>query len=253
MLAYLSLDEIKDFRVFTPTLNLTTQRYVWTDRKISEVVTPMAPGFLNLKRLFKIKEIKYRLKWKRQTLPSFAFTTGLHEASASGDDFEVVNTNFLQFLGAHAAEAVSLPNGDLPAAPEKITKASLIAGLFALVDILILFKDNSDFMTVWPLTNFTETDVRRSSNYIAANGNASMTDQPVFSGVRHGANSGANAFRALFVKGEFLGPVPNTDLTAETSNPALYSAFDGTSHYDMDVTGNLIVYYREFWQFIYEP
>lgn len=253
MLAYLSLDQIKDFRVFTPTFNPGTERYEWTNLKISEVVTPMAPGFLDLKRIFKIQEIKYRLKWKRQTLPSFAFTTGMHEASASGDDFEVVNPNFLQFLGAHAAEAVSLPNEVLPAAPEKITKASLIAGLFASADILILFKDNSDFMTVWPLTNFSETDVRRSSSYIASSGNVSMTEQPVFSGVRHGANSGTNAFRALFVKGNFEGPVPNTDIAAEASNPALYSAFDSMSHYDVDVTGNLIVYYREFWQFIYEP
>jgi hypothetical protein len=259
MLPFLSYDQIKDFKVSRPTFDAGTERYLWESRKLSEVITPLAAGFLDLKRIFNVTEIRYRLKWRRFDNEHGTETTGQRDASVTGDEFEIVNANFLQFLGADAAQAVSLPAGDLPSDPEKVTKASLIAGIAPTVP-LFLFANNDFLRTTWPLSNFDADDVRYLHNALAPS-NAPFTssvnavDAPIFAGLRQGAHSALRSFRAENFANEFLyAPLdqPNTDMAAENSDETTYTTSDGISNYEVGFFGEVTLVYREFWQVVFD-
>lgn len=262
-LSYLSTEGIGDYLVSVRVETAPGDQYEFENKSISELgeTIEFAPAQLDLKKVFRMERILYRLKWK---LESGSVSTGQYDVVKEADEFECVNLNFRGYLGKDAAAAAVIGGQALEAAPARLFRDSLVVGMFPGLP-LFLFDENSELLTNWPFTDFEE-DVRqphaRQLDHDFPNGSISAVLHSVFSGMRRGLRSGVhyvgaaninNHFLQLFTDASTIDALPDplapgTDLSGETANPATFNTFN--SNFDQNLDASVRLYYREYWRIV---
>lgn len=258
MLHFLSSDEVKDYQLFIPIFNSGTGEFEFTGRAIKDIGTPLGDAHLDLKRHFRMKQLIYRLKWKRQ-ITGFGFSTGVSDTIIDTPNFECINMSFRNSVGRDAAALVNVGSinliADSAALQRALMKVNTLMGRHTF-----LLTDTSVLKPLWPLaysdtvSDFDQVDVRN----LAGNGGlVGVIRGGEFAGVNSGPSSGPHGTGFIIEPDAFagddgfVGGGMNTDLSTESSDPATYNS--GNSFHDTNGSGSLTVYYREFWQIVFGP